>query len=244
MIIVDINCDVGEGINNEALLMPFISSCNIACGAHAGDQITIDHVIKTAQKNKVKIGAHPSFPDKKNFGRVRMDISQEKLEASLINQISLIKNRLELAGGTLNHIKAHGALYNLSITDNNIANVIVNAVLKVAPKSILYAPYNSTLAKVAIENNLNIKLEAFADRNYNDNLSLVSRTQKNALIVDKDEVIKHILQMILQKQVNTISGKYIPIQADTYCVHGDTTNAVELVKYIHQTLSEKGIKIA
>tara|TARA_B100000809_G_C15104712_1_gene518290 strand:- start:1258 stop:1992 length:735 start_codon:yes stop_codon:yes gene_type:complete len=244
MMTVDINCDVGEGINNEELLMPYISSCNIACGAHAGDLETIDRVIKIARKNNVKIGAHPSFPDRKNFGRVIMVISLEELEISLINQINLIKERLDLLGGTLHHVKAHGALYNLSAVNKETAEVIVSSIKKVAPDAILYVPNNSIIEKVAIKNKLHTKLEAFADRNYNDDLTLVSRSQKNAVITNKDEVMNHISQMIFHQQVKTIFNNLIAIKPETFCIHGDNTEAIELVKYIHQSLTEKGIHIA
>ena len=244
MLTVDINCDVGEGVNNEELLMPYISSCNIACGAHAGDVETIDRVIKLAQKYQVKIGAHPSFPDRKNFGREVMDISLEKLEISLINQIKLIQERLDLFGGKLNHVKAHGALYNLSAVDSNIAEVIVNSIKETAPNAILYVPYNSVIEKVALQNKLNIKLEAFADRNYNDDLTLVSRSQKNAVITNKDEVIDHISNMIIHQQVKTISNILVSIKPETFCVHGDNSEAIELVKHIHHSLTQKGISIA
>ena len=243
MLTVDINCDVGEGINNEELLMPYISSCNIACGAHAGDLETINRVIKIAQTNKVKIGAHPSFPDKKNFGRAIMDISLEELEISLINQIKLIQEPLDLLGGSLHHVKPHGALYNFSAVSKETALVIVNVIKTVAPDAILYVPCNSIIEKVAIENKINTKLEAFADRNYNDNLTLVSRSEQNAVITNKEEVINHLLQMINHQKVKTITDNLLEIKPETFCVHGDNKKAIELVKYIHQSLTEKGIDI-
>ena len=244
MVTVDINCDVGEGINNEELLIPYISSCNIACGAHAGDIETIDRVIIIAQENKVKIGAHPSFPDRENFGREIMDIPLEELEISLINQIKLIEERLDILGRTLHHVKAHGALYNLSAVNKETAEVIVSAIKKTAPHATLYVPNNSVIEKVAIQNKLHSKLEAFADRHYNDDLTLVSRAQKNAIITNKEEVIHHISQMIFHQQVKTISNQLIAIKPETFCVHGDNTEAIELVKYIHQSLTAKGIQIA
>ena len=244
MLIVDINCDVGEGINNEEFLMPYISSCNIACGAHAGDLKTIDRVIKIALQNNIKIGAHPSFPDKENFGRAVMDISFKELEKSLINQIELIQERLDLFGSTLHHVKAHGALYNLSAVDKNTAAVIVKSIKKAAPRAILYVPCNSIIEKVAIQNKLQTHLEAFADRNYTDNLTLVSRSEKNAVITNKEEVINHLLQMIIHQKVKTITGKLVTLQPETFCVHGDNKEAIELVKHIHDSLTEKGISIA
>ncbi len=244
MLTVDINCDVGEGLDNEESLMPYISSCNIACGAHAGSITTIDRVIKIALKNKVKIGAHPSFPDRENFGRTKMNISPEALEISLVNQIQTIQERLDLLGGTLHHVKIHGALYNLSAVNEETAQVIVNSMQEVAPNTILYVPNNSALEQIAIQNKLKTKREAFADRNYNNDLTLVSRSQDNAVITDKNEVINHLSQMIFNQQVKTISNTLVPIQPETYCVHGDNKEAITLVKYIHQSLSDKGVKIA
>jgi len=244
MITVDINCDVGEGINNEELLMPYISSCNIACGAHAGDLDTIDRVIKIAQAHHLKIGAHPSYPDRENFGRERMNISLEKLELSLIAQIKLMQERLSVFGESLNHIKAHGALYNLSAVDEDIAAVVINTVKKIAPSTILYVPYNSLIEKKAVKHQVKIKYEAFADRNYNDDLTLVSRAQTNAIITNKEDVIDHISEMIINQQVKTISNLLIPIKAETFCVHGDNAAAIELVKHIYKSLTKKGISIA
>lgn len=240
---ININCDVGEGINNEALLMPYISSCNIACGAHAGDVETIDRVIQLAQEHQVKIGAHPSFPDRENFGREVMDISLSALEQSLVDQIQLLQERISKAGAELTHVKAHGALYNLSVKDQAIARVIVDAVKKVVPAAILYVPYPSEIEKIALENQLCIRYEGFADRNYNGDLSLVSRKQNNAILTDKEAVIQHISEMILHQQVKTVNGTFVPIKVDTLCVHGDNTEAIELVQYIYESLAQKGISI-
>ena len=244
MLTVDINCDVGEGIGNEELLIPYISSCNIACGAHAGNVDTIDHVIQLAQQYQVKIGAHPSFPDRKNFGRQVMDISLEQLERSLINQIELMQERLDLAGDKMNHVKVHGALYNISATDQGFAEVVVNAVRKLDPNTLLYVPFHSVIEKVALKNKLRIQYEVFADRNYNDDLTLVSRSQKNAVIINQDEVIRHISEMILHQQVKTVANTIIPIKAETFCVHGDHNEAIKLVKHIYHSLTKKGISIA
>lgn len=240
---IDINCDVGEGIDNEKLLMPYISSCNIACGGHAGDIETMDRVIKIAQQYQVKIGAHPSFPDKENFGRKVMDISLEALEVSLIKQVQLIQERLNMLGGTLHHIKAHGALYNVSVFDENLAKSIVAIVKQTAPNVILYVPYNSVIAEVAKQEGLNIKYEVFADRNYRDDLRLVSRSQDDALITNVEEVINHLSKMIIDQNVKTISNTIIPIKAETCCVHGDNEAAIDIVKHIYQSMLKKGITV-
>ncbi len=244
MTTVDLNCDVGEGVNNEAQLMPYISSCNVACGAHAGDVETIDNTLKIALTHRVNIGAHPSFPDRKNFGRKALDISSAELSVSLIDQIKLMQKRILLLGGRLNHIKAHGALYNVSAVDQNTAAVVVSAVKATAPDAILYVPYHSVIERVALAHQLTVKREAFADRNYQDDLTLVARTQENAVITDKDEAVNHILEMIAYQRVKTVNDTLLPIQAETFCVHGDNKKAIELVKHIHRSLLEKGISIA
>lgn len=240
---IDINCDVGEGVGNEASLMPFISSCNISCGAHAGSIAVMDEVIGLAKKHKVKIGAHPSFPDRENFGRVEMDIAPETLQKSIEEQILLLKERANLQEVTLHHIKPHGALYNLIAKDKTMAQLVIRAVQNTCPNLFLYVPYNSVIAEEAMKNNLQIQYEAFADRNYNEDLTLVSRSQENALITNKEAVFSHIKRMIVAQQVQTIGGLK-NITADTICVHGDTENAIELVAYIHTKLKENEIIIA
>lgn len=241
---IDINCDVGEGVNNEASLMPYISSCNIACGAHAGNIETIDRVIYLAIQHGVKIGAHPSFPDRENFGRKAIDISIKDLELSVIDQIQLLQQQLQLQGGQLHHIKAHGALYNISAKDPKYAEVVIRSLQKTAPDVELYVPFNSEIERMAIQEKIRIKYEVFADRNYNEDLSLVSRSNKNAVIINKEKVIEHISNMILNQKVKTISNAQVSIIAETCCVHGDNETAIDIVKYIHESLKGKGITIA
>lgn len=240
---IDINCDVGEGVGNEASLMPYISSCNISCGAHAGSVTVMDEVIGLAKKNKVKIGAHPSFPDRENFGRMVMDIAPETLQKSIEEQILLLKERADLQEVNLHHIKPHGALYNLIAKDKVMAKLVIRAIQNTCPDLFLYVPYNSVIAEEALKNNIQIQYEAFADRNYNEDLTLVSRNQENALITNKEDVFTHIKRMIVAQQVQTIGGVK-DIIVDTICVHGDTENAVVLVSYIHAKLKENEITIA
>ena len=241
---IDFNCDVGEGIENEYLLMPFISSCNIACGGHYGDKNTIDKTIQLAIENKVKIGAHPSFPDKENFGRKIMNISYDELEKSIVFQMNLFEECLQKKNAKMHHIKAHGALYNLIAKDKKTATVFVNAIKKYIKKAYVYVPFQSAIEEVAIENNIKIKYEAFADRNYNDDLSLVSRSKSNAIIYNPIEVYQHVLKMVQNKAVITVSNSVIKIKADTFCVHGDTKNALEILKEVTQMLRTQNIHIA
>ena len=240
---VDINVDVGEGIGNESQLMPYISSCNIACGGHAGDLETMRDIVKLAKQQQVKIGAHPSFPDREHFGRQPMDISCAALYTSIKGQIDDLMGVLREEQARLYHIKPHGALYNLAAVNKKVATVIVEVMKTILLPIKLYVPYNSVIEKIAIENNIPIKYEAFADRNYNDDGTLVSRSENNALIKDSNSMFEHVYRMVTSKKVKTISGLEIDIKADTFCIHGDNPHAVKLIKDLSKRLEENGIQI-
>lgn len=241
---VDINVDLGEGIGNESKLMPLISSCNIACGGHAGDLETMRTVVKLAKKYGVKIGAHPSFPDKDNFGRVPLDMPTVLLYKSIKKQVRDLLGILKDEHARLYHIKPHGALYNLAAVNEKVAKTVIEAIKSLALPIKLFVPYNSVIADLAIKNNISIKYEAFADRNYNSNLTLVSRDKKNAVITDDVELFNHVYRMITDKKVKTIDEFEMTIKADTFCVHGDNPNAVDLIKNLRKKLESKGIRIA
>ena len=240
---IDINVDVGEGLNNEAQLMPYISSCNIACGGHAGDLETMKTVVKLAKQHNVKIGAHPSFPDKENFGRQIMKISNAHLFKSIREQINSLLEVLRSEHGRMYHVKPHGALYNLAANDKTIATVIIEALKSISLPIKLYVPYNSVIADLAIMENIPIVYEAFADRNYNDDLTLVSRKEKNAIISDSNKMFDHVFRMIKHKKVRTINGVEVEIKADTFCVHGDNPKAVNLIRNLKENLEKNQIKI-
>lgn len=240
---IDINVDVGEGIGNESILMPLISSCNIACGGHAGDSETMRMVVKLATAYNVKIGAHPSFPDKANFGRKDMDISCAALYTSIKGQIDDLLIILKEEKAQLNHVKPHGALYNLAAVDDKKASVIIEVMKNFILPVKIFVPYNSVIEKMAIENNIPIKYEAFADRNYNDDGTLVSRSENNALINDSEQMFDHVFRMISSDKVKTISGAEIKMIADTFCIHGDNPRAVNLIQDLSKKLQEKGLQI-
>ena len=240
---IAINCDVGEGVSNEHLLMPYISSCNIACGGHYGDVKTMDNTIAIAIENNVLIGAHPSFPDKENFGRKTLKMTPEALQKSIESQLLLFKSRLDLVGAKMNHIKPHGALYNLITVDVATAKIFLKAIDKYAKSVFLYVPYNSVISRLAIEKNIRVVYEVFADRNYNSDLSLVSRNQENALITDAVAVFKHVVHMYQHQEVIAISGEKKPIIADTFCVHGDQEKALSILIYLSEHLKKQGIAI-
>ncbi|MGB1231120.1 MAG: 5-oxoprolinase subunit PxpA [Winogradskyella sp.] len=241
--IIDINADVGEGFSNEADLMPYLSSCNIACGGHAGNNSSIRSAIKLAKKHHVKIGAHPSFPDKKNFGRLPMAITSEKLKQSLKEQMQVLALIAKQENATLNHIKPHGALYNLAAKETQLAQIIVDFIKANFKNLKLYAPYKSVIANLAIANGIEVVFEAFADRNYNDDLSLISRKNEDALLTKKEAVFCHVFNMITHQKVKALSGVEVPIKAQTFCVHGDTKNALEILRYLTQKLKENAITI-
>ncbi len=240
---IDINCDLGEGAGNDALIMPFISSCNIACGGHAGDDDTMKETIKLALENNVKIGAHPSFPDSENFGRLEMDIPNDELTTIIIEQIIRLKTLVEEKGGKLHHIKPHGALYNRAAVNDSTAEAILDAMVAFEERYILYVPYQSVIATKAQERNIPIIYEVFADRNYNDDLTLVSRKQSNAVLSNPDQILEHVVRMIKERKVKTVTGKLAPIERGTLCVHGDNPRAVEIVSFLDKGLKELNIII-
>jgi len=240
---IDLNCDLGEGIGNDAELLPYLSSCNIACGGHAGDDATMQAVVKLALKYHVKIGAHPSYPDKKNFGRAKMTMSEKDLKNTVSNQIRVLKSIVDSEGSSLHHVKPHGSLYNQACQDKNIANTVIHAIREVDPGLILFAPYQSTIAEIAKANDIEVMYEAFADRNYQDDLSLVSRQSDNALITDAKQVLQHVLNILQNETVLTEKNKQIKISADTLCVHSDTDNATEIVKHLCNEFGKLGINI-
>ncbi|WP_179345221.1 5-oxoprolinase subunit PxpA [Winogradskyella ursingii] len=241
--IIDINADVGEGLGNEAELMPYLSSCNIACGGHAGDLETMTTVVQLAKTHKVKVGAHPSFPDKKSFGRETISMTAADLFSSLKHQIRDLQHVLYTENVQLHHIKPHGALYNLAAKDKKTAKVIIEVIKGISLPIKLYAPPKSIIADLAKKDKIEIMFEAFADRNYNEDLSLVSRKQSDAIIKNKTEVLDHIIRMIKTQKVKTISEVEVEIKASTFCVHGDTKNACEILKYLYQKLPEHQIVI-
>jgi len=234
---IDINCDVGEGIGNEHKLMPFIQTCNIACGGHAGSELLMNEIVTLAMKYKVKIGAHPSYPDFENFGRTSMNLSSKDLALTILNQINTLQRVVVNCGGRLNHIKAHGALYNDLMINEHLATAFLK-IIEVYKKDVkLFVPYRSVIARFALRDGFNIVYEAFADRNYNNDLSLVSRNDKNAVITDPKMILEHILEIKNNGSITSISGKHIPILAETFCLHSDTENVVESIKFLNRNLN-------
>lgn len=241
---IDINCDMGEGVGNEAQLMPLISSCNIACGGHAGDWNTMMTCVRLAQEHHVKIGAHPSYPDREHFGRRSLGLSPNQLIVSLREQMQQMETVLQACGASLHHIKPHGALYNDLARDPALGAVFLEALDAYKERAVLYVLAGSPFGAQAREAGFSIRAEAFADRAYNTDGSLVSRTLPGAVLHTPEAVLKQVLDMVQRSRVRAVQGGYIPMEADTYCVHGDTPEAYEILMYLSHRLPEHSIHIA
>lgn len=228
-----INSDVGEGVFKEDALMPFLNSCSIACGGHYGDIQTMTKTANLAISHGVNIGAHPSYPDKINFGRKEMFISPNELKDSLYNQISSLLLVLNSLGvDNLDHIKAHGALYHKCFVDVETARSFIDVVKSFENVKVL-APYKSVLAKIAKENAVKVDYEVFLDRNYNDDYSLVARGETNSMLENGLEMSIRYKRVVNESKIKTISNSFIEIVGDTFCVHGDTNNSHLLLNNLY-----------
>ena len=239
---IHINCDLGEGGDFDADLMPHISACNIACGGHAGNLETMQQTIKLAVEHEVEIGAHPSYPDKENFGRKTMKISAEELQRSIVAQILSLKQLAEAEGVKLTHVKPHGALYNEAAKDEKTAQIIIDSLLEFDQNLALFCPLNSVISKLG-KGKIPIVFEAFADRNYNPDYSLVSRSKFNALISEKEAVFEHLFSMFSEGKITCENGTKISCSATTFCLHSDTPNSVEIMSFLKRKFAEHNIKI-
>ena len=243
MLTVDINCDMGEGIGHDEAIMPFISSANIACGYHAGDEETMKQTIQLALEKKVSIGAHPSFFDRKNFGRVEMNLRVDEIYDLVILQLRAIDRIIKEHNTVLHHVKPHGALYNMSARDPYISRAIAQAVKDFDHDLVLFVLSGSHSKELADELGLKTASEVFADRTYQNDGSLTPRSQPNALIDDPGQAVQQALQMVTQRTVTTVTGKTISIVADTICIHGDGHHAMQFAKAINQELKIQGVQI-
>lgn len=242
----DLNCDLGEGTGNDVAIMPYISSANIACGYHAGDEATMQQVVELCIKNKIAIGAHPSYPDKENFGRVDLlgtTLKMEELYDIILKQIKTLQNICNRRGVVLHHVKPHGALYNRAAWDKEVSKIICKAIKDVDENLILYGLSSSQMQAEARLQGMPFCSEVFADRTYQDDGSLTPRAQKNALIENEQMAQQQVLQMVLQGTVNTVTGKSIMIDAETICIHGDGRHAVAFAKSTYEVLKKFDITI-
>lgn len=230
--IVDLNCDMGENIGNDELIMPFITSANIACGYHAGNAKTMRETVRLAKKYGVRIGAHPSWLDVEGFGRREMSMPLEEVEALILNQVSALEAIAEAEGAELTHVKPHGALYNQAAREFPLARAIARAVKNLKGELILVGLAGSRLIEAGVEVGLRVANEGFPDRNYNLDGTLVSRKESRAIIESPEEVAKHAMQLIQDGVL--FEGKRARV--DTLCLHGDHPRVVENAKLIREIL--------
>ena len=241
MATIDLNSDLGEQSDSilDEGIMPYISSCNIACGGHAGDEESVRRTIDLAIKNRVAIGAHPGFPDRENFGRKIMEIDPEELAGSIKEQVSLVKKLAEEADQEMHHVKPHGALYNLASVDPDTSWLIINALLEIDPEIRLYGLSHSETEKAAKTAKINFVGEAFADRKYELNKTLRNRKFDDAMIHEEDEVLAQVENITFHQRVFN-DETALNIDARTICLHSDTKGAVNLAKAIREHLERKG----
>ena len=242
---ININCDLGEksklhSNESDPELLKIVNSANIACGYHAGDEGTMNEVIKISKNNGVSIGAHPSFKDPENFGRERMNLSTNEIKKLIVDQYEILQNIAIKHGENVSHIKPHGALNNMACEDIELSMILAKAINEISKDLIYLVPTGSKMEEAAKKLNMKIACEIFADRNYEDDGNLVSRKKPHALITNPDEAKKHVLSMVKNQTINCHSGKQIPCQIDSICIHGDNVSSLNTAKSIKLNLSENG----
>lgn len=241
---IDLNCDMGEGVGNDAALMDFVSSANIACGFHAGDAATMRSTVEIAIEKNVAIGAHPSYPDRQNFGRTAMHLPLSTVFEIVVEQIEALRHICSAAGGRLYHVKPHGALYNQAANDLELARTIAEAVKTVDPGLILFGLSGSLSIDAGKKAGLKTAAEVFADRSYGRDGKLTPRTEPNALITDETAAVGQVLQMVNEQTVTALDGSVILIAAETICIHGDGEYALGFAAAAHRELTKHGITIS
>ena len=245
---ININCDLGESsklhsTKNDPLLLEIVNSANIACGYHAGDKTTMEKTIEISKKNNVSIGAHPSFKDPENFGRKRLNLPPNEIKKLVIDQINILSNIANNKGMKVTHVKPHGALNNMACENYDLAKVISEAIIQVSKELIFLVPAGSQMEKAGKKLGMKIAAEIFADRNYEDDGNLVSRSKRNAMIIDPEIAKKHVIKMVENQALNCYSGKQIPCKIDSICVHGDGESAVNTAKQIKEGLIKSGVTL-
>tara|TARA_B100001027_G_scaffold3699_1_gene2411 strand:- start:66 stop:839 length:774 start_codon:yes stop_codon:yes gene_type:complete len=245
---ININCDLGEksklhSNKYDKDLLEIVNSANIACGFHAGDEKTMRDTISISKKNNVSIGAHPSFNDPENFGRKRLNLEKREIQRLIIDQYNILQKIAVNLGERVTHIKPHGALNNMACEDLDLANILAKTIYDLDKEIIYLVPTGSKMQIAAEKYNMNIACEIFADRNYEDDGNLVSRSKPNALITDPKVAKKHILSMVKNQALNCVSGKKINCKIDSICIHGDNLSSLETAIEIKNILMENNIKL-
>ncbi len=245
---ININCDLGEkskfhSIENDPELLNIVNSANIACGYHAGDEQTMEMVIQISKKNGVSLGAHPSFKDPENFGRKRMNLSSLEIKKLIFDQYEILQKIAQKYNENVTHIKPHGALNNMACEDLELATTLAVAIKELNKDIIYLVPTGSQMEVAAKKNGLKIACEIFADRNYEDNGNLISRSKPNALITDPELAKNHVLSMVKNQAINCLSGKQIPCEIDSVCIHGDNESSLATAKSIRDNLVDNGLEL-
>ena len=243
---ININCDLGEKSKHHSNkhdpdLLEIVNSANVACGFHAGDEETMSQVIKISKKNGVSIGAHPSFNDPENFGRERINLSSSEINKLIIDQYEILQSIASKYGENVTHVKPHGALNNMACEDIELATTLAKTIKTINKDLIYLVPTGSKMEIAAKKLDMKIACEIFADRNYEDDGNLVSRKKSHALITDPEEAKKHVLKMVQTQSLNCHSGKQIPCEIDSVCIHGDNLSSLETAKSIRKNLVDNGL---
>ena len=245
---ININCDLGEtskfcSTENDPLLLGIVNSANVACGYHAGDKPTMKKTVEISKKNGVSIGAHPSFNDPENFGRKRLNLPPKEIANLIIDQINILDSIAEKNSMRVTHVKPHGALNNMACENFELADIIARSIMQINKDLIFLVPTGSEMEKAGKKLKMKVAAEIFADRNYEDDGNLVSRSKSNALITDPEIAKKHVVKMVQNQSLNCFSGKQIRCEIDSICVHGDGKSAVSTAKLIRDGLIKTGIKL-
>ena len=245
---ININCDLGEKSKHHSNkydpdLLEIINSANVACGYHAGDKETMNQVIKISKKNGVSIGAHPSFNDPENFGRQRMNLSSSEIKKLIVDQYDILQKIASENEENVSHIKPHGALNNMACEDIELATTLAKTIKDINKDLIYLVPTGSKMQQAAKKLGMKFACEIFADRNYEDDGNLVSRKKPHALIIDPEQAKKHVLKMVQTQSLNCHSGKQIPCEIDSVCIHGDNLSALATAKSIKENLIENGLEL-
>ena len=245
---ININCDLGEkskfhSTKHDPDLLKIVNSANIACGFHAGDEETMKSTIEISKKNNVSIGAHPSFNDPLNFGRKRMILSKNEIKKLIIDQYEILQKIASSHGESVSHVKPHGALNNMACEDIELATILAKTIKDINKDIIYLVPTGSKMQEAAKKLGMKFACEIFADRNYEDDGNLVSRKKSHALITDPEQAKKHVLKMVQTQSLNCHSGKQIPCEIDSVCIHGDNLSSLATAKSIKINLVENGLEL-
>jgi UPF0271 protein len=241
--IVDLNADLGEGAGHDDELLALVTSANIACGFHAGDADTMRHSIEAARARNVAVGAHPSLFDRENFGRRELPVKPDEIFDAVVYQLGVFQAIAEAAGVRPNHVKPHGALYNMAVRDEQLAGAIARATVSVDRNLILFAPQNTALFRAGEQNGLQIAREVFADRNYLSDGQLVPRTRADALLHDPTDAAPRVLRMLREGKVRSVDDVDVDVRAETICLHGDNPEAVEFARALRAHLEKEGVTV-